>query len=100
VYHYAFAQLLASGNLYLFRRRDGQTVGQEGSQPPLYYWSLGRLISGLTSAISSRSARRTGTQNIGDPLYPGNKNSMLYSALQRPLAGTNLALHIGRWFSL
>ena len=38
--------------------------------------------------------------NLGTPTYPGNKNFMLYSAVPRPLTGTNLAVHIGRWFSL
>ena len=37
---------------------------------------------------------------MGDPLYPGNKNRMLYSAAARPLQGANLALHMGRWLSL
>ncbi len=38
--------------------------------------------------------------NIGDPLYPGNKNFMLYSGRWQPLQGSNLALHVGRWLSL
>ena len=43
---------------------------------------------------------RTPGADLGDPLYPGNKNYLLYSAAHHPLTGANLALHVGRWLSL
>jgi 4-amino-4-deoxy-L-arabinose transferase-like glycosyltransferase len=101
VYHYAFAQLLAGGNSLPIQ--TGEISGpwaQEGSQPPLYYWILGRLISWVDLSDFDEISQVNPHANIGDPLYPGNKNLMLHSAVSRPLRGTNLAVHIGRWFSL
>jgi 4-amino-4-deoxy-L-arabinose transferase-like glycosyltransferase len=101
VYHYAFAQLLAGGNPLPVQA--GEASGpwsQEGSQPPLYYWMLGRLISSIDLSDYNDVSQLNPHANIGDPLFPGNKNVMLYSAVPRPLAGTNLAVHIGRWLSL
>jgi 4-amino-4-deoxy-L-arabinose transferase-like glycosyltransferase len=74
--------------------------GQEGSQPPLYYWTLGRLISGINRSDYGQVSVLNPYANLGEPLYPGNRNVMLYSAAPRPLAGTNLAVHVGRWLSL
>jgi 4-amino-4-deoxy-L-arabinose transferase-like glycosyltransferase len=100
-YHYAFAQLLAGGgSLPIQSGEMDRPWGQEGSQPPLYYWSLGRLISGIELGDYEQVSQLNPYANIGDPLYPGNKNVMLYSAVERPLTGTNLALHVARWFSL
>jgi hypothetical protein len=101
VYHYAFARLLAEGNPLPVQ--TGEIDGpwaQEGSQPPLYYWGVGRLISWVDLSDYDHVSELNPYANIGDPLYPGNKNLMLYSAVQRPLTGTNLAVHLGRWFSL
>jgi hypothetical protein len=101
LYHYAFAQLLAGGgSLPVQSGEMDKPWGQEGSQPPLYYWTLGRFISGIDLGDHGRVSQINPYANIGNPLYPGNKNLMLYSSVERSLAGTNLALHIGRWFSL
>jgi 4-amino-4-deoxy-L-arabinose transferase-like glycosyltransferase len=100
-YHYAFAQHLAGGgSLPVQSGEMDKPWGQEGSQPPLYYWSLGRLISGIDLGDNDPISKLNPYANIGTPLDPGNKNRMLYSAASRPIVGTNLAVHIGRWFSL
>lgn len=101
IYHYAFARHLAQGNPLPVQ--DAQATGpwqQEGSQAPLYYWLVGRLTAGIDQSDFDQVAVFNPRSNMGDPLYPGNKNRMLYSAAPRPLAGTNLALHVARWFSL
>ncbi|MCX6044145.1 MAG: DUF2142 domain-containing protein [Chloroflexi bacterium] len=101
IYHYAFARHLAQGNALPVQSDDVKGPWeQEGSQAPLYYMLVGWLTSGIDqndfAAISTLNPRA----NIGDPLFPGNKNRMLYSAVAYPLQGANLALHIGRWCSL
>ncbi len=101
VYHYAFARHLAQGN-----GLPVQTLGtlgpweHEGTQAPLYYFLVGRLTAGIDQSDFDRINRQNPHANLGNPLYPGNKNLMLYSARTLPLTGTNLALHVGRWFSL
>lgn len=100
-FHYAFARHIAQG--HGLPVQDPQSPGpwaQEGSQAPLYY-----LITGAATALIDQSDFETiavpnPRANIGDPLYPGNKNFMLHSGRWRPLVGANLALHVGRWLSL
>ena len=101
LYHYAFARHLAQGNPLPVQA--GTASGpwqQEGSQAPLYYWIVGRLTAGIDQADFDALAVINPRSNMGDPLFPGNKNRMLYSAAEWPLTGSNLALHVARWFSL
>lgn len=101
LYHYPFARHLAQGNPLPVQ--DSQATGpwhQEGSQAPLYYWVVGRLTAGIDQSDFDVLAITNPRSNMGNPLYPGNKNRMLYSAAPQPLVGSNLALHIARWFSL
>ena len=105
VYHYAFARHLAQGNGLPVQdgAESGENSGpwkQEGSQAPLYYMIVGGLTAGIDQGDFDQLSRRNERANIGDPLFPGNKNLMLYSSRNWPLHQTNLALHIGRWFSL
>ena len=101
LYHYAFVRHLAAGNgLPVQNPAVEEAWSHEGSQAPLYY-----LVAGwLTSAIDQNDFHQLNVPNpranIGDPLFPGNKNFMLYSAAAHPLQGSNLALHIARWLSL
>lgn len=101
LYHYAFVRHLASDNGLPVQNPAVEEVwSHEGSQAPLYY-----LVAGwLTSAIDQNDFHQLNIlnprANIGDPLFPGNKNFMLYSAAAPPLQGSNLALHIARWLSL
>lgn len=101
LYHYAFVRHLAAGNgLPVQNPAVEEAWSHEGSQAPLYYWVAGWL----TSAIDQRDFAQLNVPNpranIGDPLFPGNKNFILYSAAAHPLQGSNLALHIARWLSL
>ncbi len=101
IYHYAFARHLAAGNPLPVQSDDVQGPWeQEGSQAPLYYMAVGWLTSGIDQSDFAAISTLNPRANIGDPLFPGNKNRMLYSAAALPLQGANLALHIGRWFSL
>ncbi|MFN8491978.1 MAG: DUF2142 domain-containing protein [Caldilineaceae bacterium] len=101
IYHYAFARHLAQGNPLPVQRPDVKGPWeQEGSQAPLYYIVVGWLTSPIDQSDFAAISTLNPRANIGDPLFPGNKNRMLYSAAAHPLQGANLALHIGRWFSL
>lgn len=101
VYHYAFARHLALGNGLPVQTVEGHGPWEhEGTQAPLYYLLLSRLIAPLDHSDFDRMAQVNERANLGDPLYPGNKNYILYSTNPLPLRGTNLAVHIGRWFSL
>lgn len=101
LFHYAFARHLAQGNpLPIQSPRVEAPWEQEGSQAPLYYWLVGRLTAPIDQDDFEALNVRNPRANIGDPLFPGNKNFMLHSAVARPLQDSNLALHVGRWFSL
>ena len=101
IYHYAFARHLAQGN-HLPVQSDEATGPwqQEGSQAPLYYMLSGWLTSGIDQSDFDAISVFNPRANMGNPLFPGNKNRMLYSSAPRPLQGANLALHMGRWLSL
>jgi hypothetical protein len=101
LFHFGFAWHIAQGNgLPVQSEVETGPWAQEGSQAPLYYLLTGWMTSWIDQGDFGASAVRNPRANIGDPLDPGNKNFMLYSGRQPPLAGSNLALHIGRWFSL
>jgi 4-amino-4-deoxy-L-arabinose transferase-like glycosyltransferase len=100
-FHYAFARHIAQGNGLPVQ--DPHTPGpwaQEGSQAPLYYILTGIATTLIDQGDFAQISVHNPRANIGDPLYPGNKNFMLHSGQWRPLHGANLALHIGRWISL
>ncbi len=101
VYHYAFIRHLAAGNpLPVQSARVEEAWSQQGSQAPLYYGLVGWLTSSIDQSDFDQLNIPNPRANIGNPLFPGNKNFMLYSAAERPLQGANLALHLGRWVSL
>jgi len=100
-FHYGFARHIAQGNGLPVQDPANQGAwAQEGSQAPLYYLAAGWLTAGIDQTDFAAMAVRNPRANIGDPLYPGNKNFMLYSGRSQPLQGANLALHVGRWLSL
>ncbi len=100
-FHYGFARHIAQGNgLPVQSNVETGPWAQEGSQAPLYYLVTGLLTRWIDQGDFETAAVRNPRANIGDPLDPGNKNFMLYSGKQGPLVGSNLALHVGRWFSL
>ena len=101
LYHYAFVRHLAAGHgLPVQNPAVEEAWSHEGSQAPLYYLVAGWLTSGIDQDDFDQLNVRNPRANIGDPLFPGNKNFMLYSAATRPLQGSNLALHVARWLSL
>ena len=101
VYHYAFARHLAQGNpLPVQTTQANGPWLHEGTQAPLYYFLVGRLTAAIDQSDFDRLNVQNPQANLGDPLLPGNKNFMLYSARPWPLRGANLAVHVGRWFSL
>ncbi len=101
IYHYAFARHLAAGNgLPVQGPEKTGPWEQEGSQPPLYYSLVALATAGIDQGGLESFAVQNPRANLGDPHQPGNKNFMLFSAQRRPLAGVNLALHVGRWVSL
>ncbi|MCB0189723.1 MAG: hypothetical protein KDE31_35875, partial [Caldilineaceae bacterium] len=101
LFHYAFVRHIAQGNgLPVQEPNVTAPWAQEGSQAPLYYLLVGWLTRGIDHRDFGALSVRNPRANIGDPLFPGNKNFMLYSAADHPLVGANLALHIGRWVSL
>lgn len=100
-FHYGFARHIAQGNGLPIQ--DPENTGpwaQEGSQAPLYYLLTGLATRGIDQSDFPELAVRNPRANIGNPLYPGNKNFMLYAGRWQPLEGSNLALHAGRWLSL
>ena len=101
VYHYAFVRHLAAGHgLPVQNPAVEEAWSHEGSQAPLYYAVVGWLTAAIDQSDFAQLSILNPRANIGDPLFPGNKNFMLYSAAPHPLQGANLALHIGRWVSL
>ena len=101
LYHYALARHLAGGGGLPVQTRDaGGLWAHEGTQAPLYYFLAGRLTAGIDQSDFDQLTRLNPYANLGNPLSPGNKNLMLYSAHQWSLRGSNLALHVDRWFSL
>lgn len=100
-FHYAFARHISQGHwLPVQTFETEQPWSHEGSQAPLYYLLTGMLTAGIDQNDYSEIGVRNPRANMGDPLEPGNKNFMLYSGIVFPLEGSNLALHVGRWFSL
>ena len=101
IHHYAFVRYVAQGNgLPVQSANAGGLWAQEGSQAPLYYLLTGWLTAAIDQSDFDQLAVFNPRANIGNPLFPGNKNRMLHSAAAYPLRGANLALHIARWFSL
>ena len=101
VYHYAFVRNVAAGRgLPVQNPAVEEAWSHEGSQAPLYYGVVGLLTAAIDQSDFAQLSVLNPRANIGDPLFPGNKNFMLYSAAHHPLQGANLALHMGRWVSL
>ena len=79
---------------------EGTPWAHEGGQAPLYYLLVGALTAAIDQSDFGEIRTINPRANLGDPLFPGNKNFLLYSSVERPLRGVNLALHAGRWLSL
>ncbi|MEM7535173.1 MAG: glycosyltransferase family 39 protein [Chloroflexota bacterium] len=129
-YHYAFARHVAQGNGLPVQTVESEDApwSHEGSQAPLYYLLTGALTSVINQDNFDILYNETDGANIGDPLYAGKKNYVLYSSVSWPwsppqhiletvdhgaistgiqtiiqtsqLVGAQLALRMGRWFSI
>ncbi|MEX1018250.1 MAG: glycosyltransferase family 39 protein [Litorilinea sp.] len=101
LYHYAFARHLALGNSLPVQNVDELGPWEhEGTQAPLYYLLVSRLLAPLDHRDFEALIVINPRANLGDPHYPGNKNFMLYSGESQPLAGTRLGVLVARWTSL
>ncbi len=105
LYHYGYARHVARGNglpvIDPAAEEDEATPwAHEGGQAPLYYLLVGALTAGIDQSNFDAIRTINPRANLGDPLFPGNKNFLLYSSVDWPLRGVNLALHVGRWLSL
>lgn len=100
--HYPLVEHLASGGSLPVQQPGVHTLwDQEGSQPPLYY----ALSAGLTFWIDTRDLDEVFWRNphgkLGIPLDPDNKNIVIHTSAEHwPWAGTVLAVHLIRLFSV
>ncbi len=105
LYHYGYARHVAQGNGLpvidpAVEEDEATPWAHEGGQAPLYYLLVGALTAGIDQSDFGAIRTINPRANLGDPLFPGNKNFLLYSSADWPLRGVNLALHAGRWLSL
>jgi hypothetical protein len=99
--HYGFVRRMSQGvSLPDMRYESHGPWSIEGGQAPLYYVLAGRVLSVLDDTDPAPILRVNPRANVGNPLFPGNKNYNLMSSRVLPLDGPNLALHAVRWFSL
>ena len=74
---------------------------QEGSQPPAYYALAAALIAPLDLSAAPSLVWENEHANLGNPLYPINKNRIVHTAREAwPYRGAVLAIHLVRWLSL
>jgi len=101
--HVSFIKYLAETHKLPVLRSEatgGQQAlyGQEGGQPPLYYAIGAMLISGIRMEAPPQ---RNPHANVGAPLQPGNKNSVIHGPDEAwPWHGLPLAVHLLRFFSI
>lgn len=100
--HAAFVVWLADGRgLPVVDPVDPGPWEQEGTQPPLYYWIVAKLLGRLPHEEASHLARLNPYAGIGDPQRPDNKNRVLHNlALERwPYRESVLFVHLARSIS-
>ena len=77
--HAAFVAWLADGQgLPIVDLQDVGPWAQEGTQPPLYYWVVARLIGWLPHPPADDLATLNPFAKVGDPLHPDNKNQVVH----------------------
>jgi 4-amino-4-deoxy-L-arabinose transferase-like glycosyltransferase len=83
--HTAYAVWLADGQgLPILEPAAPGPWEQEGTQPPLYYWAVARLLSWLPHSPAQELAELNPHANLGDPQRPDNKNRVLHNPHQTP----------------
>jgi len=100
--HYGFVWWLARGNPLPVQTLGGPEPpwAQEGSQPPLYYLLSATLTAWIDTSDFEALATHNPFSRVG---IPGTQHNVtLYRHLPNTpsLAGTTLAVHALRWFSL
>jgi 4-amino-4-deoxy-L-arabinose transferase-like glycosyltransferase len=81
--HMAFVVWLADGQgLPMVDTDDLGPWGQEGAQPPLYYWIMTTLVGKLPHYDAGNLAEINPYAGIGDPQRPDNKNRVLHDIHQ------------------
>lgn len=73
---------------------------QEGSQPPLYYYTMALLSSPISIADADDYREPNPHARAGEPSSWGNKNLVLHSTDGVPLSGTPLAVFVMRLFGI
>lgn len=81
--HAAFVAWLADDRgLPVVDPEDPGPWEQEGTQPPLYYWIVARLVGWLPHEAAGDLAGLNPYAGIGDPQRPDNKNRVLHDAVE------------------
>ncbi|MEL7432494.1 MAG: DUF2142 domain-containing protein [Chloroflexota bacterium] len=73
---------------------------QEGSQPPLYYYTMALVTSPISIADADEYRETNPHARAGRPASWGNKNLVLHSTDGVPLSGTPLAVYLMRLLGL
>jgi len=97
--HTAFIVWLADGGgLPVVDPQHPGPWAQEGTQPPLYYWLIARLLGRLPHPGAGNLARPNPYAGLGDPQRPDNKNRVLHDPMQErwPYRGDALFVHTAR----
>jgi hypothetical protein len=74
---------------------------QEGTQPPLYYWTVSQVVRAVPHNGAERLATLNPYAGIGDPQRPDNKNRVLHDVDQErwPFAPDVWSVHLARGIS-
>jgi 4-amino-4-deoxy-L-arabinose transferase-like glycosyltransferase len=100
--HTAFVVWLADGQgLPMVDTDDLGPWGQEGAQPPLYYWIVATLVGKLPHLDANNLAEVNPYAGIGDPQRPDNKNRVLHDKAKEswPYSDRVLLPHAARAIS-
>lgn len=104
LWHYPLVRHLVQNGFQL-PVQDPASIGpwrQEGSQPPLYYLLAALLTAGIDTSDMDYVRRINPHADIGVVRPDGNANMIVHrtDAEAFPWAGTTLALHVARFFSI
>ena len=100
--HTAFVVWLADGQgLPMVDTDNLGPWGQEGAQPPLYYWIVATLVGKLPHLDANNLAEVNPYAGIGDPQRPDNKNRVLHDKAKEswPYSDRVLLPHAARAIS-
>ncbi len=103
LWHYPLVQWLSKG--HPLPVQDPKNVGpwkQEASQPPLYYWLTGWATFWLDTSDMPQARQENPHVDNGVITPDGNRNLVVHNPQREafPWAGTMLAVHLARLFSV